>query len=379
MADRSDLPEPDRIPGVPHPRETGRLFGQSRAEADFLDAYTTGRLHSGWLLTGPRGIGKATLAWRIALFLLSQPTEAGLFAAPPETMDVSPDHPDARLLLAGAHPRLHLLRRAPNDKGDRISAEIRADQVRALKKFFHMSAADGGRRVVIVDAADEMNVSAANALLKELEEPPALTTLLLVAHRPSRLLPTIRSRCRELRLAPLGPEDIAAALEQAGIDPDAPEAIAALSDGSVGEAIRLIQGDGPGLYTEIIHLLEAAPRIDRPRALKLANSVAGRQNEARLDLLLDLLDRLLARTARAGVMGEPDVQAAPGEARLLTRLAPDAYAARSWAALGQALTERSRRGRAVNLDPSGLILDILLKVEDQAREVARRTADQGTP
>lgn len=117
---------------------------------------------------------------------------------------------------AGSEPGLFALTRGPNDKGDRLAAEIRVDQVRKLKSFFSLSATDGGRRVVIVDAADEMNVNAANALLKLLEEPPARTVLLLVVHQPARLLPTIRSRCRELRLTPLGPEDMAAALDQAG-------------------------------------------------------------------------------------------------------------------------------------------------------------------
>ena len=194
------LPEPDRAEGAPHPRETGQIFGQEAAEAEFLDAFASGRLHHGWLLTGAEGVGKATLAWRIARFLLANqtPAEDGLFGAPPPpaSLDVDPEHPVARRLRALSEPGLFLLRRGPNDKGDRLAQEIRVSEVRKLANFFGLSAADGGRRVVIVDAADELNTQAANALLKMLEEPPARTVMLLVAHQPSRLLPTILKEAR---------------------------------------------------------------------------------------------------------------------------------------------------------------------------------------
>ena len=157
-----DIPQPDQIAGAPHPRETARLFGQDKAQADFLDAFGAGRLHSGWLITGPRGVGKATLAWKIATFLLADP-EVGLFGDP--SLDVDPEHPDVRLLQAGAHPRLSLIRRPWDEKTKKLKAEITVDAVRSLNSFFQMSAADGGRRVVIVDAADELNRNAAIAIL----------------------------------------------------------------------------------------------------------------------------------------------------------------------------------------------------------------------
>ncbi|MFP4275020.1 MAG: DNA polymerase III subunit delta', partial [Paracoccaceae bacterium] len=238
------LPEPDRIEGAPHPRETPRLFGQGLAQEAFLEAFAAGRMHHGWLLTGPRGVGKATLAWQVARFLLAQPQEgqgAGLFGAAPgaDSLDLAPEHPVARRVAAGSEPGLFVLRRGPNDKGNALSAQIRVDEVRRLKSFFSLSATEGGRRVAIVDAADEMNPSAANALLKLLEEPPARSTLLLVAHQPARLLPTIRSRCRELRLKPLAPAELAAALDQAGLAPEGDvAALSELSGGSVGAAVR---------------------------------------------------------------------------------------------------------------------------------------------
>ncbi len=366
-----DLPDPTALPGTPHPRETVRLFGQASAEAEILDAFNAGRMHSGWLITGPKGIGKATLAWRMAGFLLTATDrDGGLFGAPdPETSLDMPDGTDRDQMLSGAHPRLFHVRRSPNDKGDRISTDIRAQDVRKLKGFFHLSAADGGRRVVIVDAADEMNVTAANALLKELEEPPARTTLLLVCHQPARLLPTIRSRCRELRLRPLGPEDMAAALAQAGVETDAGPAVAELSGGSVGEAMRLIRMDGLKLYENLVGLFDHRGKVDRIKALALAESMIGAKNAERFDLALDLADQFLARLARAGLTGPPGTQAAQGEARLLAALGPDDRAARVWANLSQALRERARHAQGVNLDPATVLLDIALRVEETAQKI----------
>lgn len=372
MSEDGLLPESDRVEGAPHPRETVQLVGQATAEAEFLDAFNTGRLHHGWLITGPRGVGKATLAWRIARFLLATPLvhEEGLFGAPPppETLDIAPDHPVSRRLLALSDPGLFLLRRGPTDKGDRLAAEIRVSEVRKLGNFFALSAADGGRRVVIVDAADDLNTQAANAILKMLEEPPARTVMLLVSHQPSGLLPTIRSRCRTLRLAPLGPQEMAQALEHAGIAPEGdPVALAELSGGSVGAAVRLLNLGGLKLYAELVGLLESLPRLDRLRALRLAEAAATRGAEERLDLLFSLTDLLLARLARAGATGyAPRAEAAPGEAALLTRLAPDARKGRDWADCAEVIGARARHGRAVNLDPASLVLDTVFRIQQTA-------------
>ncbi len=359
-----ELADPTGLPGLPHPRETPALIGQQAAEAEFIAALTGGRLHSGWLVTGPMGIGKATLAYRIAAYLLASGARAA------ETLDVPQDDADLRRIRAGSHQRLFVLRRGPNEKGDKLSAMIRVDEVRRLKEFFHLSAADGGHRVVIIDAADDMNPAAANAVLKELEEPPANTTLLLISHQPSRLLPTIRSRCRVLRCRPLDPADLALALDRIGVEADSPEALSVLAAGSVGGAARQAQLGGRALYADLVGLLSGIPNFDRLAALKLADSCAGKGAETRFPLLLDLIDLLLSRAARAGLSGEPDIQACPGEARLLTRIAPDPRASRALATLQQELSARARHGRAVNLDPSALILDMLFRIEATAAQTA---------
>ncbi len=363
---------PDQIEGAPHPRDTPRLFGQGAAEQAFLDAYATGRLHHGWLLTGPRGIGKATLAWSIARFLLATPSpdDDGLFDAPPPpgTLAIDPEHPVARRITAGAEPGLRAVTRTTNPNTDRMRDEIVVDDIRSLAGFFQLSAADGGRRVVIVDAADEMNTSAANALLKMLEEPPARATLLLISHQPSRLLPTIRSRCRSLRLSTLSPAEMDQALAQAGAGTGAQSAaLSELSGGSVGAALRLSLMDGLSLYTEITAILRGLPQFDRARAVRLAEAAGARGAAAKLDLTFVLLDLLMSRLARTGATGvPPGVEAAPGEAEMLLRLAPTPQAGRAWAQTAQETGARVAHGRAVNLDPAALVLDTLIRISQTA-------------
>lgn len=367
--------EADRIEGAPHPRETSVLYGHQAAEAEFLSAFTSGRLHHGWMITGPRGIGKATLAWRLARFLLATPEDdGGLFGAPepPQSLNIPAEDPVARRIHALSEPRLFLLRRPWDEKSERLKQEITVEEVRRMKSFFTLSAADGGRRVAIIDSVDEMNPSAANALLKLLEEPPEGVVLLLVSHQPFRLLPTIRSRCRELRLTPLAAEPLAAALEQAGgaVAPDEAEALAELAAGSVGEAFRMTNLEGLALYQRLIDLLGGLPRLDRPQALALAESGAGKGAEPRFELILTLIDLFLARLARAGVTRLTPPEAASGEAALIARLAPTGAAALQWAELAQTLGLRAWRGKSVNLDPAALLMDMILKVDETAAQVA---------
>ncbi|RMC36784.1 DNA polymerase III subunit delta' [Paracoccus siganidrum] len=355
MTDPEDIPEPDRVPGAPHPRHSPRVIGQDGAIAEFVDAARGGRLHHGWLLTGPRGTGKATLAWAIARWLLS-----GMAG---DDLSVPEDAPEARRVSALSEPRLQLIRRPWDDKAGRLRAEITVDEIRRLLSFFHLSSAEGGHRIAIIDAADELNTAAANALLKVLEEPPKDALILLVAHQPARLLPTIRSRCRTLRLAPLAPAQMTRVLAGMGIDEDA-EALAALSDGSVGEALRLAGQDGLARYQQIVDVFATLPRLDRLAAAKLAEGAAGRAGADGdpFDLTITLLDRFLTRTARAGLMGAPLPQAARGEGALMARISPDDLAAREWAGAQARLSARARAGRAVNLDPSALVMDMLVEL-----------------
>ncbi|MGJ8594750.1 DNA polymerase III subunit delta' [Sulfitobacter sp.] len=363
-------PQPERLDGAPHPRDTPRLIGQDAAQMAFVDAFNTGRLHHAWMLTGPRGVGKATLAWLIARFLLAtpEPDDGGMFAPDvPTTLQIPPDHPVALRVAAGGEGRIRNVTRTINPTTKKMRQEIVADDIRALNGFFQMSAPDGGYRVVIIDDADLMNVTAANALLKMLEEPPARALLILISHQPSGLLPTIRSRCRTLALRTLNAAEVAEAMAQADVLAANTDSLAALSGGSVGGAMRLSLLGGAALYMELVGIMGTMPNMDRPRVLKLAELAAARGGEAKRDLLFTLIDLMLSRLARTGAMGAPPTpQAANGEADILMRLSPHPHQARVWADLAAQISARARHGIAVNLDPAALVLDTFTKMAQAA-------------
>ncbi|HKT20543.1 MAG TPA: DNA polymerase III subunit delta', partial [Stellaceae bacterium] len=202
-------------PEPPTPRANPLLKGQEAAEAVLLQAFNSGRLPHAWLLTGPRGIGKATLAYRFARFLFAEGVvdAGGLFTAAPASLAISATHSAFRQVASGGHPDLLAVERGLDPKRKRQRREIVVDDARGVAEFLHLTSGQGGWRVVIVDGADMMNTHAANSLLKILEEPPKRSVLLLVSDNPGRLLPTIRSRCRALPLKPLAPSVIIELLE----------------------------------------------------------------------------------------------------------------------------------------------------------------------
>ena len=361
-----DPQEPDRLRGAPHPRETSALFGQALAERQFLAAASSGRLHHAWLVTGPRGVGKATLAWRVARYLIAGGTA-------PE-LDMDPADPVFRQLAAMGSPRLFLCRRPWDDKGERLRTAITVEEIRALKSFFQLSAADGGWRVAIVDSADELNASAANALLKILEEPPPRAVILLVSHRPAGLLPTLRSRCRELRCSPLAVHDLAAALAATGATPDpgSEALLEAVAGGSVGTALRLAQDGGAARYAEIIGSLRSGP-LERHAVIALSEAASGRDAAARYEMILELTGIALARLALAA-SGADLTPVSEAEAAAIAALARTPAQSRLWAELVPRLAERTRHARAVNLDPAQVILDTFLQIDAAAAEARAHAA-----
>jgi DNA polymerase III subunit delta' len=252
---------------VPLPRETTVLFGHDGAEREFLGVYRSGRVPHAWLIGGEPGIGKATLAYRIARFVLAHPDPSRASAA--DTLALDPAHRTVRRVAVNAHPDLLALERTPGDSG-KMRTVITVEQVRRLATFFGSTAGEAGWRVSIVDSADELKYpEGSNALLKMLEEPPPRSLFLLVSHAPGRLLPTIRSRCRRLTLRPLGQGDVARAASTAlGADAGDPAiaAAAAAARGSVSRAIALAGGPMLALREKVAALLSALPSTD-PRAL----------------------------------------------------------------------------------------------------------------
>jgi DNA polymerase-3 subunit delta' len=295
---------------IPHPRETLSFYGHADAEQGFLEAYRAGRMPHAWLIGGPRGVGKATLAYRMARFVFAHPAPptaqntaqnaAGL-AQKATSLALPSDNPAVRRVAAQGHPDLLALERVADEKG-KIPMFIPVDMVRKTIGFFGSTAGEGGWRVCIVDSADELNAAGANALLKILEEPPTKSLLLMVSHAPGRLLPTIRSRCRRLMLRPLAAEEVAraaaGALQRDAGDPEI-KAAAAASDGSVARALDLLAGTALQVRERVNTMLAALPTVN-PRELHALGDALGRDETAFTAFVDAVRDWLSARITVAG-------------------------------------------------------------------------------
>ena len=323
----------------------GAIVGQERAIGQFLDAWAGRRLHHAWLIAGPNGVGKASFARAAAKRVLAD--AAGPASEPGLAVDDS--HPTAHLLAAGSHPDFRLLTRLERPTGG-LARNISVDQVRSLSAMLSVTPSMSPWRAIMIDCADDLEASAANALLKMLEEPPANTVFFLVAHAPGRLLPTIRSRCRRLDFEPLADDVMAPLLET--LAPNASSAdLIRVANGSPGRALQAAALDLAPLQAEArAMMIEGDP--DNGRRSKLAASLSGKAAAERYAAFLALVPSLIAGEARS----------ADGPRR--TR-ALDAYArARETVALAPRLS----------LDPGATIFElggVLASVADAAASLKR--------
>ena len=293
-----DDDEPGDLVDVPRPREQTRFVGHEAAESAFAAAIGSGRLHHAWLLGGPRGIGKATLAYRIARRLLAT-RPAGQGQGGGQGLAVDPADPAARKVAALSHPNLVVLRRHRAPGGKTLPTRVGVDAARGVLELFGATAANDAHRICIVDSAEDLNANSANALLKIIEEPPERALFLIVSHAPGRLLPTIRSRCRMLALRPLFEGEVGHVI--AGFPPPfrqpEPEALAraaALSEGSVSRALGLLDGATATVVAETQGLLAGIERPDWRCILQLAERLAGRDAEPLFEAVLDTVYRFVS-------------------------------------------------------------------------------------
>jgi len=327
--------EIDRVPGQPHPREEFRLVGQKDALAHAARAIRSGRPPQAWLIGGPPGIGKATLAYRIARYLLRY----GATAEGPEDLRVAENDPVSVQVKAGAHPGLLVLKRGLNPETGKLMTVLSVNEIRKLGNFFGLTSGAGGWRVAIVDTADDMNDAAANALLKLLEEPPPRSMLLLLAHAPARLLPTIRSRCQRLELRPLDEATLEA--ELSARLPDMPSGerthLAKLAGGSLGAALRLADDEGLMLASEADKLIDHAASPDFAATLTLAEKIT------RIDDGTEMFGRFLLETLST---------------RIRDRARAGAVQLDRWVALWERLEKSFGRTEALHLEPRQTILSV---------------------
>jgi DNA polymerase-3 subunit delta' len=344
-------------------------LGHEKAEATLADAAGSGRLHHAWLLTGPRGIGKATLAHRFSRWLLAGRAEEGdqdnLFGDPAPQGDglwLDPGDPLFHRIASGGHADLMILQREYDERAKRLRSEIVAADVRKVSGFLSLTAGEGGWRVVIVDGAEDMNRHAANALLKTLEEPPARTVLLLVSHAPGRLLPTIHSRCRKLALKPLAPTTVQALLGdyRPELAPDEAAQLAALGEGSIGRALELADAGGLALYGELMGQMALLPQLDAARLHGLADALARSKPEPGtrdgFEVMTALLGWWLARLIRARAVGQLPPELVAGEAEVMARLAT-AGSLDQWIEVWEKINRLFARASRVNLDRKQVLLN----------------------
>jgi DNA polymerase III subunit delta' len=292
------LIEPDRFLEAPHPRLATELCGQDAAEKALLNAYRSGRMHHAWIIAGRPGIGKATLAYRFARFLAAFPDPASSDVANASDLTVPADNARARQVTADAYPDLCVVRRSSRDDGKAYSGEIRVSDVRRVTHLFGSTAAAGGWRIAIIDCLDDMNINAANALLKVLEEPPRRAVFLIISHAPGSALPTIRSRCRTLMLRPLAADVISritGRMEPWSAMRESLHAEAAEgADGSIHNALKLLDEDTIAFRRKIHSVLDALPNAGSQAVQELANAVDGRGGAERMEVLKHTLEDFLS-------------------------------------------------------------------------------------
>lgn len=319
------------------PHERADQIGRESVEASLRASMKDGVLSHGWIIAGPKGAGKATLAYRIARALLSPDSLSSL-----DSLDLPTEAQAFKLVAAGAHPDLFVAERAWNEKTSKFQSEITVETIRALTSFMNRTPAFGGYRVAIIDIADDLNRNAANALLKALEEPPENALLLLLSEAPGRLIATIRSRCRRIDLRSVGDETIMNWLVETGAASrkDAKK-IAANAGGRPGYALRLAAGEG----AEAIALAEEFLRVASGKAdiAKITRALTGKNTDEKWTIFRGIVTEKLAHAARALARNEtPEIDLRSDDPAALVS---------AW----EGLLTLATRGEALNLDRAQLI------------------------
>jgi len=305
---------------IPPPQENDRFYGHTTAEQHFLTAHKATRLHHAWLISGPKGVGKATLAYRLARFLLANRGTSSNEALPAlfdkeilnesdePSLHMSSEHPIFHRVAINGHPDLSVVKLERSEDGKGMQTVIAVDKIRDISRSLSLTSAEGGWRVVIIDGAENLNTNAANALLKLLEEPPNKVIFLLVCHIPNRLISTIKSRCTHLKLPPLS-ENILDNLLQSylpNISQDERQTLIRLSDGSIGRALELRTNDGLEIQQELMTIFNTFPEIDTENAHKFADLIAGRENEQYWKTTQELTTRNIADLIKSAI-GKTDL------------------------------------------------------------------------
>ena len=369
----------DKIAGAPHPMLANEIIGHSSQKLSFLSSFASNRLPQCWLLAGDMGIGKASFAWLIAKFLLTtkyQPADLKIDLNETNINSILEPQSGSTLnrIISGSEQRVYIVRRGYNEKRKAFFKNISIEDVRKLQSYCSLSIADGGKRIIIIDTADDLNKSSSNALLKLLEEPPKNTVFLLISHQPNLLLPTIKSRCQKLSFSNLDQTDLGAVLTAIGckIEPSDEVSLSVLSKGSAGAACRLINSNCINLYRDILNIASSLPNLNTNKILQLSQNYFAKAKPSEFEIFIEMMQHFFSRLCKTGVMQKPVLPSVTdNEAKIMKSLCPNLKSARLWSDVANISLAKLNKGYLLNIDIESLILDAFIYLEECYQTIYR--------
>ena len=369
----------DKIAGAPHPMLANEIIGHSSQKLSFLSSFASNRLPQCWLLAGDMGIGKASFAWLIAKFLLTtkyQPADLKIDLSKTNINSILEPQSGSTLnrIISGSEQRVYVVRRGYNEKRKAFFKNISIEDVRKLQSYCSLSIADGGKRIIIIDTADDLNKSSSNALLKLLEEPPKNTIFLLISHQPNHLLPTIKSRCQKLSFSNLDQTDLGAVLTAIGckIEPSDEVSLSVLSKGSAGAACRLINSNCINLYRDILNIASSLPNLNTNKILQLSQNYFAKAKPSEFEIFIEMMQHFFSRLCKTGVMQKPVLPSVTdNEAKIMKSLCPNLKSARLWSDVANISLAKLNKGYLLNIDIESLILDAFIYLEECYQTIYR--------
>ena len=369
----------DKIAGAPHPMLANEIIGHSSQKLSFLSSFASNRLPQCWLLAGDMGIGKASFAWLIAKFLLTtkyQPADLKIDLNESNINSILEPQSGSTLnrIISGSEQRVYIVRRGYNEKRKAFFKNISIEDVRKLQFYCSLSIADGGKRIIIIDTADDLNKSSSNALLKLLEEPPKNTIFLLISHQPNLLVPTIKSRCQKLSFSNLDQTDLGAVLTAIGckIEPSDEVSLSILSKGSAGAACRLINSNCINLYSDILNISSSLPNLNINKILQLSQNYFAKAKPGEFEIFLEMMQHFFSRLCKTGAMQKPVLPSVTeNEAKIMKNLCPNLKSAHLWSEAANITLAKLNKGYLLNIDIESLILDAFIYLEKSYQTIYR--------
>ena len=369
----------DKIADAPHPMLANEIIGHSSQKLSFLSSFASNRLPQCWLLAGDMGIGKASFAWLIAKFLLTtkyQPADLEIDLNETNINSILDPQSGSTLnrIISGSEQRVYIVRRGYNEKRKAFFKNISIEDVRKLQSYCSLSIADGGKRIIIIDTADDLNKSSSNALLKLLEEPPKNTVFLLISHQPNLLLPTIKSRCQKLSFSNLDQTHLGAVLTAIGckIEPSDEVSLSILSKGSAGAACRLINSNCINLYRDILNIASSLPNLNTNKILQLSQNYFAKAKLGEFEIFLEIMQHFFSRLCKTGVMQKPVLPSVTdNEAKIMKSLCPNLKSARLWSEAANISLAKLNKGYLLNIDIESLIIDAFIYLEECYQTIYR--------